>query len=200
MRTLNLLKLGTAVFIVAVAMDGASNVANATLADTGTVAVGSGGAVAPAGDTLASAFTLDPIAQVFGLGTPNFNTFTGTTITDPPGFTLLGGGAVSSSYSFTSAMGTFTATSEFTIAPATAHALNIDLVGTWSPTAASGLTLGPTPAELIANFTQVGGAGTAISYGGTLTTTFSPIPEPISLSVLGMGLIGLGIVRRRKKV
>ena len=55
-----------------------------------------------------------------------------------------------------------------------------------------------------APFSMTEGAALALITGGSITgfnqsmvTTAAAIPEPVSLGVLGMGLIGLGMVRRR---
>jgi len=63
----------------------------------------------------------------------------------------------------------------------------------------SGMIAGPgfttTPAIFVLVFSQAGGAGNTISYGGTLSTS---VPEPGSVILMGMGLIGvLGMSRHR---
>jgi hypothetical protein len=51
-------------------------------------------------------------------------------------------------------------------------------------------------------FTNNGGQNPALSHltltGGNATGTTTPAPEPLSISLLGAGLIGLGAVRRRR--
>ena len=55
----------------------------------------------------------------------------------------------------------------------------------------------PTPAEFLVSFQQ-------IVVGGSITTTYlldvppgGTVPEPVSIAILGAGLLGLGWVRRR---
>ena len=51
------------------------------------------------------------------------------------------------------------------------------------------------------SLTQTNGAGNAISISGTFQSPLVPptVPEPMTISLLGAGLVGLGVIRRRAK-
>lgn len=63
-----------------------------------------------------------------------------------------------------------------------------------------GVIAGPgfttTPAEFVLSFSQSGGSGNAIAYGGTLSAT--GVPEPSSMTLMGIGLIVALAVNRRR--
>ena len=49
------------------------------------------------------------------------------------------------------------------------------------------------------SLTQTAGAGNAISISGTFQSPNTQVPEPVTLALLGGGLVGLGVMRRRQK-
>jgi len=58
---------------------------------------------------------------------------------------------------------------------------------------------GMTPAQIQAEI-LAGGSSTPVSFSGSFTATASPIPEPASALMVGVGLLGaLALVRRRRR-
>ncbi|MDT7953072.1 MAG: hypothetical protein RQ966_16335 [Acetobacteraceae bacterium] len=107
----------------------------------------------------------------------------GTTTANPVGsaFLTFGGGAI---------------TLDFANATATHNTQTgqaIDIVGTGTYT--SGGTMTPGTFQLL---TASAGTAAAVSFQFTVNGTATAIPEPISLSLLGVSLLGLGLIGRRK--
>ena len=76
----------------------------------------------------------------------------------------------------------------------TANALVVDMTGTYTPGPLFvGLTAGPADATLA--FTQ---NRTSIPASFALVTTGVPIPEPLTMVIMGMGLCGAALLLRRK--
>jgi hypothetical protein len=71
---------------------------------------------------------------------------------------------------------------------------------TTSGTGTFAATLGRTFVQDTLTLTQLANGG-ALLTTGTLTNTlsFQPVPEPMSMVLAGAGLIGLGVLRRRRK-
>jgi hypothetical protein len=58
----------------------------------------------------------------------------------------------------------------------------------------------PVPATLTVSFSQDGGPGDSISASGTLAITAMSVPEPASITMVGLGVLAaVGSFRRRLK-
>ncbi|WP_299160953.1 PEP-CTERM sorting domain-containing protein [Accumulibacter sp.] len=81
---------------------------------------------------------------------------------------------------------------------------NLGLAGTWEglSTQFASAAAGNAVLSLINRNTSPGGNDFAVDdiYFGTESTVIPPLPEPVTLSLLGLGLAGLGFSRSRKKL
>jgi hypothetical protein len=99
--------------------------------------------------------------------------------------------------SWTTLLGTFTANLTVTDVTRGTTALDIDATGTVTST---NPLFSATPDFYSASYTQNGGPGSQINASFNNSTTPPPqVPEPASIALLGVGLLGLGFVANRKR-
>ena len=154
--------------------------------------------VNPPGTLGLAAFVSDGAPDlVTGITTDNTGLIpltTAVTLTNPTPVTL----GATFTKAWTTALGTFTASLTVTEVDRTPSALGILATGTVH---SSNPLFDDSPDFYSASYTQNQGPGTQINASFNNSTTPPPpqVPEPASIALLGVGLLGLGFVANRKR-
>ena len=147
--------------------------------------------------TTAATITNGSPTQVGAIIFNNIGLATGMAVTlnpNPMGVTV---GSVFTK-SFTTLLGTFVETLTVMSITPTANALGVLAVGTIVQTVGTGFD--PTPVTWSAAYTQNAGTGTQINASfNNATAPPTQIPEPTSLALVGLALVGAGFVSRKRK-
>lgn len=187
-----------------VASVGAGTGASADSID-GTVGLNNFGVTASASslDTAGVTFTFSSVLGVdqFATTSRTGDYLTGLALGDGFASTVLDTADLGS-FSFTSSLGTFQAQSAGSfIVSASANFIDIYLIGLFTPGVDAGPGLAgkdPTLSSVRYSFNlSSGSTGVSVAGGGTLSTPPAAVPEPASLAMAGLGLLGVGAVARQ---
>jgi PEP-CTERM motif len=160
-----------------------------------------------------SVYTYTYTGNLFEAATGPYNTTSDAvdgsfTLSSPLGDDLSDAPFTPSSYSFTDGVQTFSSTSS----PATEETFDVFTSATGAITAWTVSLAGPADANSVSTFTSedVGmldegfdGEGFNLGDAGTWAETVSsggggsPVPEPGNVALIGLGLVGIGLVRRK---
>lgn len=139
---------------------------------------------------------IPPYNMMFGSGAGDLAGFAGTGITvTSPGYLDISGNNYLN-FKWSSDIGSWTTTS-MNILVHTANNLDIYLLGDFSPagTLLSGHDL-HNLASMHISMTMTGGS---VSWSGTLAAPPEHVPEPATIALVGAGLVGIGLSRRRSR-
>lgn len=145
---------------------------------------------------LGTTFT-NTLFSVFSSGSGPLAPFNGSIVAQSPVKATNG-----TLFTFSSGFGSFSGLVAAATAtgPLTNRVVKFDATGIFTPVGALAASYAAGPMTVTFSATQTGGTGAAVSASYTLawTTRTSDVPEPATLALLGAGLLGLGVLHRRR--